>query len=83
MADAKVAEQVMQARVDRYADSREQDLGADFYSVETRSLAAMLASDWVAIADQYDVTLDDLDGCTSVAIAALDAIQASRRRLSR
>jgi hypothetical protein len=90
--DVIVATRVMRQKIDRIADSREQrdttcgmgaGLGVGHYRDEVRSAAADMAAAWLAVADDYDVTLDDLNAVTDLAAGALDAVQSARRRLCR
>ena len=91
--DVIVATQIMRSRIDRLADSRESrdtkygmgpGLGVGYYTEAVRADAAAMAAAWLQVAnDEYGVTLDDLNSCTDIVSGALDAVQQSRRRLSR
>lgn len=92
--DMVVLTQIMRSRIDRLADSRESrdtkygmgpGLGAGYYAEDVRAQAADMAAGWLAVADQYGVDLDDLNGVTDIVSGALDATQAAvrRRKVSR
>lgn len=71
----------LRCRINDAADARESrrssPLGAGYYTMRHRERAVALASSMLAAAEEHGVSLDDLNGVTDLAVAALDAIGAA------